>query len=238
MNINAAYYSSAGNRAVNEDSIILMEDLSGVIAIVADGLGGEGNGDAASRIAVKTISSRLAGSEASKEIVSEAMIHANEEIINLQKNGNRMKSTAAVLFISGTCAFAAHVGDTRIYQLRKDRVIYQSIDHSVSQMSVNAGEITLDEIRRHSDRNKLTNALGSRNFAKADLIELNSQNGDAYLLCSDGFWEYVLEDEMREDLSTSNNSAEWLRRMRGRVESRISQTGDNHSAITIIIESL
>ena len=236
MNINAAYYSSKGNRKTNEDNISLLENLNNVIAVIADGLGGEGNGDIASRIAVQTISGQLSGGDAAESHISSAVTKANEEIIKLQINGNKMKSTVAVLYLSRSSCFAAHVGDTRIYQFRKNKLIYQSIDHSVSQMSVNVGEIKADGIRKHVDRNKLTNALGSKKFTETDLTTLFLQDGDAFLLCSDGFWEYVIEDEMCEDLNISNNADEWLCKMRSRVESRISPTGDNHSAIVILIK--
>ena len=235
MNINAAYYSSVGNRSNNEDNISLLENRDNIIAIVADGLGGEGNCDLASQTTVKTINGQLSAVNAVAEQISSAILHANEEIIKLQDNGNKMKSTVAVLHLNDTRAIAVNVGDTRIYQFRKNRVVYQSTDHSVAQMSVNVGEIAAGNIRGHIDRNRLTSALGSRSSLEVDLNELIYQNGDAFLLCSDGFWEYVVEDEMCADLSDSNHADEWLCKMRKRVELQISPTGDNHSAIAIII---
>ncbi|MCL1917454.1 MAG: protein phosphatase 2C domain-containing protein [Peptococcaceae bacterium] len=235
MTISAASYSSKGNRSRNEDQLSLLENSGGIIAAVADGLGGEGNGDIASLIAIQTINARLLGNHTTMEKMEKAIISANEEIIKMHDNDNRMKSTVAVLCLGGTRAIAATVGDTRIYQFRKGKVIYQSTDHSVSQMSVSVGKINADKIRGHVDRHRLTRSLGSRKTVEADLAELILFLMDAFLLCSDGFWELVLEEEMAEDLRTSKNAEEWLNKMRGRIESRISPTGDNHSAIAIIM---
>ena len=237
MNINAAYYSSKGRRARNEDSISLLENSNNVIAIVADGLGGEGGGDDASLTAVKAVSGRLSGGNPTANEITRAIAKANEEIIKSHNDKIKMKSTVAVLSMSRERSFAANIGDTRIYQIRDNRIIFQSIDHSVSQMSVNVGEINAEEIRNHIDRNRLTKALGAQESVEADLSELSLRNGDAFLLCSDGFWEYVFENEMCVDLSESANADVWLSKMRNRVESRIKPTGDNHSAIAIIVRS-
>jgi len=256
MNIDAAQHTSIGNRATNEDSHALLNNNKSIIALVADGLGGEGHGDMASRIAVETIgkylllggdyqvdmSSRVTveinnnlSCDTKIEDISDAINAANMEINKHHStNGNKMKSTIAALYISEKKCYAAHVGDTRIYQFRNNKIIYQSIDHSVSQMAVIVGEIKVDEIRSHADRNKLTRSLGAWDNIEADVAELFIKAGDAFLLCSDGFWEHVFEQDMCSDLATSNTAAEWLTKMRKRVEQRITPTGDNHSAITII----
>jgi len=235
MNVSAAYYTSIGKRSRNEDNISLQQNDSNTIAIIADGLGGEKNGELASQTTIKAVNGQLSCDNAEKEQISDAILHANDEILKLQGNGNKMKSTIAVLCINNGNAIVANVGDTRIYQFRKNKIIFQSTDHSVSQMCVSAGTISVDEIRGHIDRNRLTNALGSRGEVDVDITECSCKNGDAFLLCSDGFWEYVLEDEMCNDLSETKDSNEWLTRMRSRVEERISSNGDNHSAITIIV---
>jgi len=235
MNINAAYYSSKGNRSKNEDNISLLENRDNIIAIVADGLGGEKNGEVASLTTIQTINARLSGGDSTPDKINEAIACVNNELVSQQKNGEKMKSTVAVLCIDKTSAITANVGDTRIYQFRKNNIIFQSTDHSVSQMAVSVGEISQNEIRGHVDRNRLTRALGSKETVEIDTNHLVSVVGDAFLLCSDGFWEHVYENEMTEDLSSSSNADEWLNKMRNRVESRISPTGDNHSAIVIKI---
>ena len=146
-----------------------------------------------------------------------------------------MKTTIAALWFNNERAIVAHVGDTRIYQFRKSKIVYQSIDHSVSQMAVMVGEITQDELRGHIDRNRLLRALGASEKVKPDVRSLSLLPGDAFLVCTDGFWELILEDEMLEDLENSSIANQWLANMRKRIENRISTKGDNHTAVAIII---
>jgi len=235
MKISASYYTSKGNRSNNEDNISLLENRDNVVAVIADGLGGESNGEKASLITIQTINARLSGGNVNTEKVKNAITSANDEIIKSQDRENKMKSTVAVLCIDSIRAIAANVGDTRVYHFRKGKILYQSIDHSVSQMSVAVGEINAEDIRGHADRNRLTLALGSKRTVEADITESVAIAGDSFLLCSDGFWEYVHEDEMVEDLKTSGSADEWINKMRGRVEARITPKGDNHSAIVIIL---
>jgi serine/threonine protein phosphatase PrpC len=234
MNISAAYYSSRGGRKNNEDSISLLENADNVLALVADGLGGSELGEVASQTAIRAINGRLSGGEINTDSVTAAICEANREILDGQTAAAKMKTTIALLFFSDSRAVAANVGDSRIYQFRGGAIAYQSSDHSVSQMAVLVGEIGAGEIRGHHDRNKLTRALGSKEAVKVDCAEFDCRGGDAFLLCSDGFWEYVLEREMSEDLSKSENAGEWLAKMRKRVETRMRSNADNHSAVAII----
>jgi serine/threonine protein phosphatase PrpC len=236
MNISAASYSARGNRTRNEDTVsLLLGSRGNVVAIAADGLGGEGNGDIASQTAVQTINARLSGTDITMEAIEKAIVSAHEAIVKLQDSKNRMKTTVAVLHLDDRRVLTASVGDTRIYQFRNDKVLYQSTDHSVSQMSVSVGEIDADKIRGHVDRHRLTLSLGARKRVEVDATELVAAEGDAFLLCSDGFWEHVLEEEMCEDLKTAGSADNWLNKMRCRIELRIPPKGDNHSAIALMV---
>ena len=103
-------------------------------------------------------------------------------------------------------------------------------------MSVNAGEIDACEIRGHVDRTRLTNALGSRSVVEADLTELFLCSGDAFLLCSDGFWEWIVEKRMCRLLKSAETPDAWLSAM----ESAVLKNGkgsdmDNYSAVAVFI---
>lgn len=232
----SAHYTSIGNRDNNEDSLIVINSNEIIFAIIADGLGGESGGEVASQLAVKSISSYLTNTtdRLSEEAILNTFKIANEEIIKSKEGTKGMKSTAALLWLGKRFGIAAHIGDTRIYQFRDNKIIFQSIDHSVSQMSVMLGEIRQCDVRGHVDRNKLTRCLGSSESAEAELTKLTVQEKDAFLICSDGFWEYVTEDEMCYDLRMATNVDEWLTKMRSRVDARNSPTGDNHSAVAVM----
>ena len=228
----AAKITSKGGRNYNEDSVFFMQSDQKILAIVADGLGGHGGGDLASKSAVEAASEYLFKENIiTDQHILDTVNYANEAV--LKHPG--AKTTIALLCLDGSTAISAHVGDTRIYQFRDSRIIFQSIDHSVSQMAVAVGEINHSEIRYHPDRNKLLRALGDKESPGTETAELTVHKSDAFLLCSDGFWELIVEQEMEYDLSLSQNAKEWLYRMSERVYAKTNDKSDNYSAIAIII---
>lgn len=235
MRINYAEYSSIGGRERNEDMVQVTGYPTSTVALVADGLGGHGDGDRASRLAVHVTGQELAGGDVSQAALEQAIQRANEHILDQQDRGCDMKTTIAALWLgeNGTCA--AHVGDTRIYQFRNQQILYQSVDHSLSQFAVTLGEISADGIRHHCDRNRLTRALGARANVRVDADMLPVQPGDAFLLCSDGFWELIWEREMLEALREAADAETWLSRMRALVESRMGRNADNSTAVALIL---
>lgn len=234
MDFSASYFSSEGGRDLNEDAVFLCEHGNGLIAIVADGLGGMSQGDKASKLAVKTVSSSLAMEHISEDMMNAAVSSANSEICSA--GGKGMGSTIAALWMQDKKACACHVGDSRIYQLRNGSIIYQSKDHSLSQVAVMVGEITPDEIRGHRDRNRLVRALGTSDTVKPDTAILDVQCGDAFLLCSDGFWEHIVENDIVKYLDNSTGAADWLDKMKAHVLSRQMADSDNSTAAAIIID--
>jgi len=106
----------------------------------------------------------------------------------------------------------------------------------VTQMEVLAGEIEAEDIRGNKDRNRLIRALGAKDEVKPDVVALELQVGDALLLCSDGFWENIWEDEMLNCLNPYLPATEWLEKMRKIAEQRMKADGDNNTAICIIIK--
>ena len=125
-----------------------------------------------------------------------------------------MRTTAVVLCIDGNRGIALHIGDSRLYRFREGRVLSRTRDHSIPQILVMAGEITEEEIRSHPDRNKLLRALGDENDElRVEKSEFDVRPGDAFLLCSDGFWEPVTEAEMERTLAENGKVKKWLSSM-------------------------
>lgn len=234
MNVNMAYYSACGGREKNEDSVSLLEGSCGMLAIVADGLGGHADGEVASRQAVTTLNELLLAEPLSRTALDGAIRQANEAIFARQTPRSAMKTTIAALWLDQGLALAAHVGDTRIYQIRDGEIIYQSVDHSVAQLAVLVGEITADDLRHHSDRNKLVRALGAQHDLKIEHKALDVEPGDRFLLCSDGFWEPVLEREMLMTAAVYKTADQWLAAMRKIAEKA---PRDNHSAVAIVVNN-
>ena len=228
-----SYYSSLGNRGNNEDAVSAIKTHNGQLFIVADGLGGQDNGEFASRQAVKTVNNLLCYENVSPGALESALIQANADICTLQKEHPNAQTTIAVLWLCAGYAIAMHIGDSRIYHFRDSHILYQSTDHSMAQLAVITGEIKQEEIRGNRERNRLYRVLGDKQKIKISSSLLNTKKGDRLLICSDGFWESITESRMLHLIQTSDSAESWLHQMRAVVEPFSS---DNNTAISIILK--
>lgn len=227
-------YTAVGGRKNNEDALIISQSDPALLYVVADGLGGHDSGELASEIAVNEIKEIFDSAPDAFDPIC-AIQSANAKILQEQINtGLKMKTTIVLAYIANEQIVFAHVGDSRAYAFKDKTIIYQSIDHSASQMAVSIGEITADQIRDHEDRNVLTRALGVAENIKVDVVTLPCSQVDAMILCTDGFWEYVYEEDMLKTLSTSKNPDVWLYKMREILCKNIPLNNDNNTAITIM----
>ena len=126
-----------------------------------------------------------------------------------------MKTTCTVLMIGENGIFRGHVGDSRIYYFRNGKMEDRTLDHSVPQLLAQAGRIREKDIRHHPDRNRLLRVMGIEwdepRFELADTLEKGKRQ--AFLLCSDGFWELVDEKKMMACLKKADSPETWLRQM-------------------------
>ena len=232
--IETASYTDQGGRPRNEDTAAVRV-LNGTCAcaVVADGLGGHGGGDAASREAVRVIMDGWTGS-ADSGALSARLIRAHERILAMQTAVCRMKSTAAALELAGNRMAWAYAGDTRIYHFADGALVWQTKDHSASRIAVSLGQITPDQIRFHEDRARLYRALGMEGELTVDGGETKLERGrHVFLLCSDGFWEYVYESEMERALAAAAGPEQWLDAMRSLLNGRVPADNDNNTAAAL-----
>ena len=229
--LQTASYTDTGGRTANEDSTRQArrgEDR--LCLVVADGLGGHGGGAQASAAAADTICRGWKG-EADPEALKRLIQMGHEAVTAIQTPQCAMKSTVVALELAGRQAAWAHVGDSRLYHFVDGRLTFQTKDHSASQIAVYMGDITVDQIRVHEDRNRVLRALGQEGAPTVEAGEETLCPGrHAFLLCSDGFWEYVLEDEMAADLIAAADPLDWLIRMRSRLAGRVPANNDNNTA--------
>ena len=235
--IQTASYTDIGGRPHNEDSCrFLAAGERQLLAVVADGLGGHGGGERASSTAVQTICSGWNGQASASEL-ARLVQAAHRQVLALQTSLCAMKTTAVILALSGGTAAWAHAGDSRLYHFHNGRLLLQTRDHSASQIAVLLGDITPDQIRFHEDRNKVLRALGQDGELKVDTREEPLLPGrHAFLLCSDGFWEYVVEAEMEAELNAAASPADWLERMRKILQERVPADNDNNTAAAVWLE--
>ena len=228
--------SENGGRYVNEDFCDVQQKTR-LTVLLADGLGGQGDGEVASCAAVEVAMPALQnGLLMTAQRMKDAFAKANAAgLEKRQAMGNKMMTTLAGVSIWGPRVTIGHVGDSRVYWFRNGKVLFQTLDHSLCQAMALSGEIRQEEIRGHASRNLLLRALGENQELKVDTHAGWLRKGDRLLVCSDGFWDLIYEDEMIK-AAARTNAQEWLDRMCAIVAKRQKSDSDNFTAITIVAE--
>ena len=159
------------------------------------------------------------------------------DILPAKRNGpHHMKTTAVGLFIHRNQAVWTHVGDSRLYHYHNGRLVDATADHSVCYLAVKMGEITRRDIPSHPDRNKVLKVLGEDKIAPEIHPPVTLEPGQhAFLLCTDGLWERLHEDEIMLDLYKSQTPDQWLFNLRSRAEIRKHADVDNNTAVAVFV---
>ena len=236
MKLSVHAYTNPGGRPNNEDSIRVVQDGCRGIFALADGLGGHDRGEVASLLAVASICAD--GQDLpDREALLERFQEANRRILAEQKKPGQeeMRTTAAALVLDGEAARWAHIGDSRIYRISGGAVTQLTRDHSVTYMKYLGGEISYMDVPHDDDRSSLLRVLGKLPCAPEG-GEGEVLPGDAFLLCSDGFWEFVYNEEMLIDRLKSRTPEEWVKAMLLRHIRRTPPGSDNFSLIAVFAE--
>lgn len=205
----------------NEDRFLFFEPddplllkKKGKIAIVADGVGGHRAGEVASELAVKLVKQDYYASELQELPLAlvAAFEMANRTLYQLSVSDTScqgMGTTCTALVLKGEQAYCAHVGDSRLYLLRDDRILQLTEDHSVVMEMVKQGIISAEEARHHPNKNIISRALGASPRVQVSSWDapLQIQEGDLFLLCSDGLYDLVEDEEMKKIARSENLSS-------------------------------
>ncbi len=197
-------------RLLNEDTVFADGSLYGV----ADGMGGHNAGEVASRLAADRMMERLHGKTPSQDLMKAALIDVNRAVFTEQtshKEYSGMGTTLTVLWEGDNEVFIGHIGDSRAYLLRDGSLKQITRDHSLVQEMLSQGLITREEALIHPYRNVITRAVGTDPYVESDCFTLEKNNGDIWLLCSDGLSNFVSDEEMErtlimQDLETAADS--------------------------------
>lgn len=240
MNINYEYITHRGGRSINEDGYSIVKKDDVYCFVLADGLGAHVKGEEASTFACEYITSNFDKKlHTTQDGLRDLLEQANRALIQYQQQiGMRegLRTTIVVLIINGNDILYANVGDSRLYQFIDRKVKFQSKDHSVCQKLVDLGQITQDQVRRHEDRSRLMSVLGEYETLSRVNIGNFTLEPCVFLLCTDGFWENVTEDEMEIDLHKGTTPKEWLDYMFLRAFNAGDKHMDNLSAIAVFIQ--
>lgn len=239
MEITYALSSFSGDRERNEDYALAVKKGVSCCFAVADGLGGHKGGDVASKLVCEAVMRLFTQDENCP--LGEMFETAQAELMEFQRGAraaDAMKTTLNVVLAGSKGIRWGHVGDTRTYYFKRNKMVCRTKDHSVPQMMVEMGEIKEQDIRRHEDRNRLLRVMGI-DWASPQYVlekELKAGRGQAFLMCTDGFWEYIEDKEMEVCLKGAGTAMEWLDTMNGVVRGRgAGQNMDNYTALAVWI---
>jgi serine/threonine protein phosphatase PrpC len=202
-------------RAINEDALFRDDDMG--FYVVADGVGGHNKGEVASRECVDQLHMWVRGAKPYLDSLvhrcEEGDSDANWEIRRLLESGVQsacymvfgmaelspdkrgMSTTCSAMLIRGGYAFAAHVGDSRVYRLRRRAALQITEDHTLINYKLKHGLITAEEAERSSAKNVITRAVGHKDYVQIDTADVDAAPGDRFMMCTDGLHGYLKSDD-------------------------------------------
>lgn len=201
-------------RQQNEDSLCVeTETKSGsasrYLFAVADGLGGHGGGDIASKLALKSVINEFHSwnGVAADRLLDRALRNANQEVFSeaqSQSQFSKMQTTLTAIALEQGSLTVGHVGDCRLYRERDGHVELLTRDHSMANELLKMHLITPEQACQHPGRHQLVRSIGAEPFLRTDIIREQIISDDTYLLCSDGLWGEVTEEDIKAAMQESN----------------------------------
>ena len=197
---------------MNQDYVFASQDTVGNLPnlfAVADGMGGHNAGDYASSHAVRILVDEIREDTDYNpvKVIRHAIETANTEIIEQAQKDEKLRgmgTTMVVATIVGQYAYVANVGDSRLYVVDKQlRQITR--DHSLVQEMVRMGEITAEEARNHPDKNIITRALGASEEVDIDFFDVQLEEKNRILLCSDGLSNMIADEQIQEIIQSAED---------------------------------
>jgi serine/threonine protein phosphatase PrpC len=213
-------------REHNEDSVFA--NARHGLAILADGMGGYQAGEVASQMATTLLANglqtafavtaphtpdSLAGDPFAKRCLSEQIARVNSAIFDAAESNEQFRGMGTTLLAAVFCddkAIVAHVGDSRLYRLRGEKLTAITRDHSLLQEQIDQGLVTPEDARHAQNRNLVTRAMGVNDDVEAELHVHPVRPGDLYLLCSDGLYDMLDEAEIQHTLEMFGANLELL----------------------------
>jgi len=207
MQIEYAKVSALGDRTDNQDRATVVVAEEAALMMVFDGMGGHSDGAKAAETGMKVVQDMFMDSTLPifdpQGFLYMALSRAHDEVVALGKEvavDFRPRATCAACLVQEGGSFWAHIGDSRIYQIRNGIVLERSRDHSHVEVLIQEGAITEDEAKEHPMRNFVECCIGGDapvpDMSITGKIELNP--GDVLLACSDGLWSGLSDDDMAE----------------------------------------
>jgi len=229
-------------REDNQDSIHMPDldpanpDGHGLLFAVADGMGGYAHGAVASRMALDILSGTFVSGNHStpiRKVLKRGIEKANLDIYQKahQLGAGRIGTTLTAAYLIGNLLHLAHIGDSRAYLIRDGRATCLSADHTVVGDMVRGRLLTPDKIRSHAQRSILTKAIGIGLFVQPDITRHRLHEGDCLILCSDGVWSVVQDD----DFARIASHAGTVKKIgEGLIELALRNNTDDNASVVVV----
>jgi serine/threonine protein phosphatase PrpC len=220
----------------NEDYFSCMSVGESTLFVVADGMGGHDAGEVASRLAVeiacKVVRDGAQGEYDPQKLLEKAMQSANTEVIREgESKGSDMGTTLTLALMKQDKVYIASVGDSRTYWIENGSIRQITEDHSLVAKLVAAGKLTREEARNHPKSNLLYRTIGSDENVKIDTFQVDLKRGGSLLLCTDGLWGEVTEEDIHNVCASERD----LKSVCSRLIQLANENGgkDNITAVTV-----
>lgn len=238
MDLEFAAKTHVGARGINEDAFISLVEKNWALFAVADGLGGHEAGELASRFICEgltvTIHSQIDFFQSDPKIAMQALIANAAKFMRAkltkEKHPNA-RTTCAVVWMNADQLVCAHVGDSRIYLFHENKFYWRSHDHSLVQELVDTGVIAEHEMATHPQQNILYRCVAAKEIPDAEIVvHPPLQKNQLLLLCTDGFWENILPNEMSQLLSAKDLD----KNLESLVQTAVKRGGARADNVTVI----
>mgnify|MGYP002624160721 CR=1 FL=1 len=235
-------YTCIGGRQEDQDCLAYDNVHGRQIFAVCDGMGGQAGGCIASTTAAKALTDSLkrqAEIVPTKEAILTAVSEANTAVYMKSQEEPSLRgmgTTLTLLVIDKQAAYVTHIGDSRIYQLRKGHKKFRTFDHSQVFEQVAKGKMTEEEARVHPRSNVLSKAIGILPDVEAKVTKLSYKEGDRFILCCDGVWNSQPEADVIAMFSANKDLETTIMSTRSLVEKIGKENGgkhDNHTMIAV-----
>lgn len=241
ITLTLAELSHIGDRASNQDALgsARQDDLA--CMVISDGAGGHEGGEIAAKTVVGAVIESFMressfGARALRSYIDHAIVQVADRKRAEEKLKDMSATVAAVLIdLENRSVLWAHMGDTRIYFFRRSKIYRVTKDHSLVQQFIDAGYCAADKLRSHPQRSSLFAAIGAEGDTPPEVTQevAEIRDGDAFLICTDGFWEWITEDDMEKTLASSESAEAWLSSMNAIAAKAVSKSRDNYTAFAV-----
>jgi protein phosphatase len=252
MNISIGARTDIGGRPNNEDCLAVLDKervpiRADAVLVIADGMGGRANGEEASGIAVRVVRETLMelldsvnerALPPAEDILSAAMRRANSAVYDLAQANPELPGMGttciAALISEGTCTLA-HVGDSRAYMIRNNKISPLTVDHTYVADQVRAGNMSSESARKSRFKNVITRAIGIAPTVEPDFETVQLLDGDTLLFCTDGLSNTLDEDGILEISGKSDTAQKTAGNLLAAAKAR--RVRDNVTVIAVRISS-